>query len=110
LETEQKTETTKTAKSSAATKVKEIEVQADTTSAKKQSFVYLGPSLKTLPLRHGATYVGGIPKAFQDIYDNNADVRFLFVDLLESLEVRRGIRDEGSEYWLVYKLIEESGV
>ena len=79
-------------------------------AAARMSYVYLGPSLKTVPLRQGATYVGGIPKQFQNIYDTNADVRFLFVSMDDYLEFRRALQDPGSEQSYVFNQIKASGV
>jgi len=98
--------TSKAKAKTVAAKAQEVELQTE----KKPSFVYLGPSLKTLPLRQGATYVGGIPKQFQEIYDTNADVRFLFVNLMDSVEVRLALRDPGSEHTAVFNQIKASGV
>ncbi|MNW36153.1 hypothetical protein D3C74_131590 [compost metagenome] len=76
----------------------------------QSTHVYLGPTLKTYPLRQNATYSNGIPFQFQQLVATNADVAFLFVTLDKTVEYRRELKDPTSEQSVIFKLIQQSEV
>jgi len=105
---EQPEKSTKTTKTAATATDKTESVAA---FVSKTPYIYLGPSLQTVPLRQNSTYVGGIPKQFQEVYDTNPDVRFLFVDSHETAaDYRIALKDPSSEHSWVFNQIKESGV
>lgn len=91
------------------TSAKATAAPADT-AERLPTYVYLGPTLKTYPLRQNATYVNGIPAQFRQLVDTNADVAFLFVPLDKTVEYRRELKDPASEQSFVFKVIQKSGV
>ncbi|MEN1985260.1 hypothetical protein [Paenibacillus hubeiensis] len=98
---------TKKAPTAKAAAAKETQSAATT---KSSTYVYLGPTLKTYPLRQNATYVNGIPAQFRQLVDTNADVAFLFVPLEKTVEYRRELKEPASEQSFVFKEIQKSGV